>query len=263
MKAPNLLSSLALLTLSATTAAAALSPRRPAASSQWDLQQQQDILLPPRPPLGKLPVMAPSSPAPGSGSGSSSSDAAVQVQRAVPLGDILGSQRALTTFASLTRLEESTTTLLDDLATNTTVLAPLNSAIEALPRKPWEDAREYAVHGAQAYDGSGGQDRAARNLRHFVDAHLVACNPWEEGVRAKTLGGRVVWWEWKKQTGDDDGDRKRIIMPDKVLVDRVASQVANGELVSLNTTPSLLSFGLIDEHCFSPQPLRCLARKLI
>ncbi|CAH0014973.1 unnamed protein product [Clonostachys rhizophaga] len=153
-----------------------------------------------------------------------------QKQPAVPLVDILGTQRSITTFFSLIRLHEPTESLLGDLHTNTTVLAPLNSAIEALPRKPWEDPADYHAAGADAYEGEDGRERAQRNLRRFVEAHLVTASPWQQGEenKAGTLKGesgktRELWWELR-----DDG--KRVIMPDGVEVDRVASQVANGEV---------------------------------
>ncbi|PNY29974.1 FAS1 domain-containing protein [Tolypocladium capitatum] len=164
------------------------------------------LLTQPRPGAAQLPVMPP----PGAGSSS------------VPLADILGTHRSLTSFSSFTRLHPAAASLLADLATSTTILAPLNSAVEALPRKPWEQARDYAAYGAQAYDGSGGEDRANQNLRRFVEGQLVARSPWPRGERAKTLGGRELWWE--------ERDGKRVIMPDEVEVERVASAVANGEV---------------------------------
>lgn len=169
--------------------------------------------LPPHPPPAHLPVM----PRPPQDD--------TPTQPAVPLTDILGTNRALTTFSSLTRMHSSTSSLLGDMGTNTTVLAPLNSAMDALPRKPWEDPGEYRALGERAYEGGEGEDRAKENLRRFVEAHLVVGSPWEEGVKAQTIGGRELWWEMK------DGERR--IFPDEVLVEKVASQVANGEVVSL------------------------------
>ena len=52
----------------------------------------------------------------------------------------------------------------------------------------------------------------------------MGVSPWDEGQKEKTLGGRKIWWEVR--------DGKRVIMPDEVEVDKVASRVANGELVS-------------------------------
>ncbi|KAL7901783.1 hypothetical protein HDV63DRAFT_404667 [Trichoderma sp. SZMC 28014] len=202
------------LSLSLLTAATA-PPSDQQPLRQPDEQQQQR--LPPHPPPGHLPVMM-----------GSSNDNDSQVQPAVLLYDILGTQRSLTTFFSLTRMHEATSEPLSDANTNTTVLAPGNVVIDDLPRKPWENPSDYAALGEQAYDGSGGKDRADDNLRRFVEAHLVVgTSPWKAGVKAKTAAGTEVWWEAKK---DEDGNEKRVIMPDEVEVDRVASRVANGEV---------------------------------
>lgn len=61
-------------------------------------------------------------------------------------------------------------------------------------------------------------------MRRFVEAHLVPASPWEKEEKIKTLGGKEVWWVVK--------DGSKVIMPDEVEVERVASQVGNGELVS-------------------------------
>src|SRR4051794_5047148 len=52
------------------------------------------------------------------------------VQPAVRLNDILPTHRSLTTFSSLTRQSDAVDTLLSSSSHNTTVLAPLNSAVE-------------------------------------------------------------------------------------------------------------------------------------
>lgn len=91
---------------------------------------------------------------------------------------------------------ESASRRLDDSSRNTTVLAPLNSAIEKLPRKPWEDPKDYGALGPNAYEGGEGRERAQRNLRKFVEAHMVPVNPWPESEKARTLGGdQEIWWE--------------------------------------------------------------------
>lgn len=151
-------------------------------------------------------------------------DADYPIQPAVRLSDTLGSNRALTMFSSFARRHEATEERLGSGADNTTVLAPLNEAIEALPRKPWEDERDLKALGAQVYEGDEGRDRADRNMRRFVEAHLVMQSPWAEGEKAKTMAGTEVWWE--------DKNGKRVIMPDKVEVDRVAIEVGNGQIVS-------------------------------
>lgn len=163
---------------------------------------------------------------PLAGADSSPADLNKPVHPAVRLTDVIGTNRAVTTFSSLTRMHSSTATLLGTLSVNTTVLAPLNSAVDSLPRKPWEEENQDS---AKAFDGPGGKDKADQNLLRFVEAHLVAAgSPWEQGKKAKTVLGRDVWWEEK--------DGKKVIMPDGVEVDRVAGKAANGEIVSLRRT---------------------------
>ncbi|PGH26806.1 hypothetical protein AJ80_01572 [Polytolypa hystricis UAMH7299] len=142
------------------------------------------------------------------------------------VSDILSKTRSINIFASLTRDIESISTLLNDGSKNTTVLAPLNSAIQALPRKPWEDPEDYEKFGEQsAYAGPQGRERAERNLRRFVEAHLVVGEEgaWVERREVETLGGGKVRWE--KREGE-----KIFIMPGDIEVEQVASKVSNGEV---------------------------------
>ncbi|KAL2009562.1 hypothetical protein VTN00DRAFT_5369 [Thermoascus crustaceus] len=142
------------------------------------------------------------------------------------ISDILSKTRSVHIFASLTRDVESVSTRLNDQAQNTTVLAPLNSAMQSLPRKPWEDPEDYEQFGeVNAYKGREGEDRAKKNLRRFVEAHVVPVSPWKEGEEVETLGG--VKLSWTK-----DGD-KIIIQPGNVEVEKVVSQVSNGEVWAL------------------------------
>lgn len=178
-------------------------------------------------------------------------DAPPSRQPAVCLADILGTQRALTTFSGMVRNSSPVESRLSDRRTNTTVLAPLNSAIDRLPHKPWESPADYHGLGASAYEGDEGKERADRNLRRFVEAHLVTVSPWAEGKEkgaARTVegagGARELWWEEK--------EGKRVIMPDGVEVERVASQVANGELVS-----TCLAWGCADVPRAIPGTYSC------
>lgn len=140
----------------------------------------------------------------------------------VILSDVIGNQRQINIFAGFTRDISSVSSRLDTTALNTTVLAPVNSAISSLPRKPWEDPRDYNELGANAYEGQAGEDRASRNLRRFTEAHVIPESPWKEGGKVKSLGGTEVWWEKK--------DGKAVVQPGDVEVDRVVSRVANGEV---------------------------------
>lgn len=117
------------------------------------------------------------------------------VAPAVVLSDVIGKSRTINIFAGLTRNIMGVAQRLEDNAQNTTVLAPLNSAIAGLDRKPWEDPKEYKALGAQAYDGKDGADRAQSNLRRFVESHVVPVSPWREGEKVQTVAGQEVWWE--------------------------------------------------------------------
>ena len=140
----------------------------------------------------------------------------------VILSDVIGSQRSINVFAGFTRDISTVASRLDTASLNTTVLAPTNSALSALPRKPWEDPEDYSKLGAEAYSGKDGEDRAHRNLRRFTEAHVVFASPWKEGEKAERMGGGELWWEQK--------DGKTLIQPGNVEVERVASRVANGEV---------------------------------
>ncbi|KAF2224244.1 FAS1 domain-containing protein [Elsinoe ampelina] len=168
------------------------------------------------PPILRRPFHAGPHPDPNQATMSDPSTSSTQI-----LSDILGLSKAINIFASLTRDVSPVTARLSTHDLNTTLLAPLNGAITSLPRKPWEDPREYAAFGTEAYEGKDGEDRAGRNLRRFVEAHVVPVSPWEEKVRVKTLGGGEVWWE-------EDGEGTRRIFPGGVEVGNVGSSVGNG-----------------------------------
>ncbi|KAL9122198.1 MAG: hypothetical protein Q9187_001248 [Circinaria calcarea] len=119
------------------------------------------------------------------------------------ISDVIGNERAINIFAGFTRDVEVISRRLESNEQNATVLAPVNSELQKLPRKPWEDPKDYGKLGESAYEGSEGEDRAHQNLRRFVEAHVVPLSPWEEGQKVESLGGRKVWWETK--------DDKRIV----------------------------------------------------
>lgn len=72
------------------------------------------------------------------------------------------------------------------------------------------------------YDNEGGEERAQRNLRRFVEEHVIGVSPWKEKEKVQTLSGDEVWWEFK--------DGKRMVMPGSIEVNSVASRVHNGEV---------------------------------
>ena len=140
----------------------------------------------------------------------------------VILSDVISTQRTINIFAGFTRDIETVSLRLDTSSLNTTVLAPLNTAITSLPRKPWEDPQDYAALGANAYAGEDGQDRARNNMKRFTEAHIIPASPWKQDEKVESMGGGKVWWESK--------DGKAVIMPGEVEVERIADQVANGEV---------------------------------
>lgn len=159
------------------------------------------------------------------------------------VSDVLQKVKGINIFASLTRDFEDIASRLNDSSRNVTVLAPRNSAIQGLPRKPWENPDDYEQFGeATAYHGSEGEDRAKRNLRRFVEAHLIPTSPWRKDDEVGTLGGGKLRWY-------KDGDKiyvcgsllcfeKRGLMlqihPGDIEVDQIAAQVSNGEVWVLN-----------------------------
>ena len=115
----------------------------------------------------------------------------------IVLSDVLGRDRGINIFAGFTRDFAPISERFDDSSLNTTILAPINSAILALPRKPWEDPEEYENLGTEAYGGDKGVERARQNLQQFVKAHVVPASPWKEGDKLKTLADDEIWWETK------------------------------------------------------------------
>ncbi|MDI1488186.1 MAG: hypothetical protein OHK93_007460 [Ramalina farinacea] len=140
----------------------------------------------------------------------------------VIISDVIGKERSINIFAGFTRDVDSVSKRLEDQSERTTVLAPLNSQLQKLPRKPWEDPEDYETLGAEAYEGNDGEKRATRNLRRFVEAHTIPASPWKEGEKVDSMRGEKVWWESK--------DGKKVIQPGDIEVSSVAEQVSNGEV---------------------------------
>ncbi|MCJ1313046.1 hypothetical protein MMC25_006722 [Agyrium rufum] len=138
------------------------------------------------------------------------------------ISDVINKERSINIFAGFTRDLEDVSNRFDDSSKNTTVLAPLNSELQKLPRKPWENPQDYNAMGSNAYEGQDGEDRAHQNLRRFTEAHVVPASPWKEGEEIETLGGGKLSWEMR--------DGKRRIQPGDIEVVNVADIVANGQL---------------------------------
>lgn len=119
------------------------------------------------------------------------------VSTGVIISDVIGKTQSIAIFSGLTRDVDSVSSRLNDASQNATVLAPDNTVMRSLPRKPWEDPNDYSTFGESAYQGQAGEDRAHKNLRIFVEKHIVPESPWEEGKKVKTLEGTEIWWERK------------------------------------------------------------------
>jgi len=141
------------------------------------------------------------------------------------ISDILPQTRSINIFASLTRDVSTVTNRLESTRPqdNTTLLAPLNSVMQALPRKPWED-RPGDEPEDISQSAARNEDRAARNLQRFVEEHVVPISPWREGKEGKirTMGGTELWWE--------EREGKKVVMPGELVVDAVVGRVGNGEI---------------------------------
>ncbi|KAM7191789.1 hypothetical protein V8F20_009152 [Naviculisporaceae sp. PSN 640] len=182
-------------------------------------QAQAQVPLMDSPALGPGPVVPPPESGPAADPPSDSAGGG----DSVILSDVMGKDRSINLFAGFVRDIESAAQRLDDASSNTTVLAPLNSAVENLPRKPWEDPRDYGALGPNAYEGEDGTQRAHKNLQRFVERHMVPVSPWPKGEKVKAIGDdQNVWWEEK--------DGRKFIQPGNIEVVSVASKVANGEV---------------------------------
>jgi hypothetical protein len=170
---------------------------------QW-LQNQQPIMTP--------NIAMP----PETGAGGDSKHSQGSNNGGPVVSDVLPKNRGINIFASLTRDFESIDSRLIDATKNVTVLAPRNSAIQGLPRKPWENPDDYEQFGeVGAYDGQEGQGRAKRNLKRFVEAHIIPTSPWREGDEVETLGGDKLKWT-------KDGDKIFVRPPPRVGIIRRA-----------------------------------------
>lgn len=85
---------------------------------------------------------------------------------------------------------------LADESINSTLLVPTNSALQTLPRKPWEDRDDdgqVTRHGSKdSLWNKKAEDKAKKNIEEFVAGHLVTKYPVEEGKQLATLKGTFV-----------------------------------------------------------------------
>jgi hypothetical protein len=113
----------------------------------------------------------------------------------LPLADLLGRNRQIQIFSGLIQDVDSVSQRLADVSQRSIVLAPANSAMTNLGRKPWENKDDYTSLGADAYAGQDGKDRADANLKTFVEEHIVPANTLKDGEKVQTLSGKTIWLE--------------------------------------------------------------------
>lgn len=144
------------------------------------------------------------------------------------ISDHLGALKSINIFSSLTRDVHTVNTRLESSGSTgagTTLLCPLNTAMTALGRKPWQaDPSRSDTDGHGVANALSGH-QADENLRRFVEAHVVVASPWREADRVRTMAGDEVWWVG----GGSDGE-KRVIMPAGVEVESVQKRAGNGEI---------------------------------
>jgi len=190
-------------------------------SQAWPIQSSKTVL-----PAAPLLDLAPQSPLMSSTENPSD----------LTLTDVLPSHPSISIFASLARTTNSLTSLLSSQPPsspsthphNITILAPSNSALASLPRKPWEQPSDYAAFGTSAYEGADGEGRAQRNREGFVRAHIVVGELGVGMKKARTLRDTEVWVE--EREGDSEGGKRTLVMPGGVEVQRVAEKVGDGEV---------------------------------
>jgi len=89
---------------------------------------------------------------------------------------------------------------LADESLNSTLLVPRNSALQTLPRKPWEDDNgddPRIVDGKDGVWSKEAEDRVAKNVETFVASHLITKYPIPDGKQLPTLTGSFVSYSIK------------------------------------------------------------------
>lgn len=159
-----------------------------AGKEEYSAQQKRNV--------GQERLVNPGVVMPPSGDSSNAPDDS-QPSGGLTISDVITSDRSIGIFSGFTRDIESVSKRLEDGSQNSTILAPDNAHVTKLPRKPWEDPKDYDQFGTNAYGGSDGEDRAHANLRRFTEAHIVPQSPWQEDEKVKTIAGNTVWFETK------------------------------------------------------------------
>lgn len=111
------------------------------------------------------------------------------------LADVLGINKQCTIISDYTMGLRDVMLRLQDANKQTLVLAPLNTAILALPQKPWLDA---SGSEEKRVNAQRNEERAEANIARFVSAHLAESIPAKAGEHVKRMTGGDMWFELDK-----------------------------------------------------------------
>lgn len=137
------------------------------------------------------------------------------------LTDLLTRLKSVQIFHGYIREVDSVYERLSNESKKSIVLAPQDSSLVDLLRKPWESLDDYAEFGVQSYEGKAGKDRADKNLQRYVKEHVVDSGFMTQDSKYENLNGNPVWYEILK-----DGNEK-YLHPSNVHIESI-HQVKNG-----------------------------------
>lgn len=137
------------------------------------------------------------------------------------IADVIPIDRSLTIYSDLVRTSADIQGAFGDAKKRFVVLAPQNSAIVALGRKPWDDRPDDTD--SRRFQGQGGEDRAQENIMRFVQAHILTAERFDEGDRATNLLGEKLYWK-------RDADGKKRIYPGGIAVVSERNTAVNGDI---------------------------------
>jgi hypothetical protein len=113
----------------------------------------------------------------------------------VLLSDVLTQCSTVRVFYGLLRDVDDVYDRLSDESQQTMVLAPQDSAMVQLQRKPWETLNDFETFGQKPYEGDDGKERADKNLKRFVKEHVLDTGFMSENTAVKNLNGGSVWYD--------------------------------------------------------------------
>ena len=141
------------------------------------------------------------------------------------ISDILGIDKSITILTEYSLGLAEIAERLQDSSKYTIVLAPSNTAIMAMERKPWQDADPASK--APLLTAEDKDTRASDNIARFIKSHIVALDSasWKADVKKHNLLGQPLWYA--------TNDNQRSIQPENIEV-RNIRKAKNGEIWTIN-----------------------------